>query len=200
MHGGIAIYSFFVFSFDSSNGLRVGGVILNTYLLRVLGAVILSALLTAILPSGKTSPLIVAVTRLLCVLAIVAPVFSFLKKGMIVFEENNYEDFFSDSVIERQESFIEYYSYLRIQETEEALERELYERYAIDSEVVLSYTYERESMSDNYQEDDIKITKIIVSLEEETNKEVIQSMWEYLTKQYCREVLIEERRETGRTG
>lgn len=164
---------------------------MNTYLLRVLGAMILSALLTAILPSGKTSPLIVAVTRLLCVLAIVAPVFSFLKKGMIVFEENNYEDFFSDSVIERQESFIEYYSYLRIQETEEALERELYERYAIDSEVVLSYTYERESMSDNYQEDDIKITKIIVSLEEETNKEVIQSMWEYLTKQYCREVLIE---------
>ena len=72
---------------------------MNTYLLRVLGAVILSALLTAILPSGKTSPLIVAVTRLLCVLAIVAPVFSFLKKGMIVFEENNYEDFFSDSVI-----------------------------------------------------------------------------------------------------
>ena len=191
MHGGIAIYSFFVFSFDSSNGLRVGGIILNAYLLRVLGAVILSALLTAILPNGKSSPLIVAITRLVCVLVIITPIFSFLEKGMIVFDESEYECFFSDSVIEREDCFIEYYSYLRIRETEGALERELYNRYAVETEVTLSYTHEGGSTSDNYQEDEIKINKIIVNLEEEASKEVVQSMWEYLTKQYCREVLIE---------
>ena len=55
----------------------------------------------------------------------------------------------------------------------------------------MSYTHEGGSTSDNYQEDEIKINKIIVNLEEEARKEVVQRMWEYLTKQYCREVLIE---------
>ena len=155
---------------------------MNAYLLSILGTVLLSTILTAILPNGKTTQLIRMITRLVCILAIISPILSFFKTGSLSLEKEVFSDFFSDSVIEEEASFIEYYSQLRIRETEDALERELFEKYAVEGEVTL--TYER-------VEDKIRITQMCVVLQEMQEEEVLQSMWEYLTKKYCKEVLIE---------
>ena len=165
---------------------------MNEYLLSVIGTVILSAILTAILPEGKTLGLMKAITRLVCILAIVSPVLNFFRLGNLSFiGEKNSDNIFSQSVIETQGAFIEYYSEMRIRETQSAIESELSEKYAVDTKVTLCYELQSERVDGKYESDKIKITEIRIKLKEESNEEVLKKMWEYPTKNYCSEVLIE---------
>ena len=165
---------------------------MSEYLLSIIGTVLLSAILTAILPEGKTAGLIKTIARLTCILAIVSPVLNFFDSGNLSFgAEKKSNIFFSESVIESEEAFIEYYSEMRIRETEEALKAQLSEKYNINVEVLLTYERETETVDGKYDSDKIKITEIRVKLKEESNEEVLEKMWEYLTKNYCSEVLIE---------
>ena len=152
---------------------------MNGYLLGVIGTVLLAALLTAIAPEGKTSGLIKAIAKSACLLAIVAPIPSYLNLGN--FDEKNADSqtIFSQTVIETDGDFIKYYSEMRIRATAQALETELKEKFSVETSVELKWTYES---------DEIKITKIIVKAE---NGEANADMWEYLTKNYCSEVMIE---------
>lgn len=192
MHGRAVIYGIFVFSIDHADGLCFGGVVLSEYLLCVIGTVIVSAILTAILPEGKTSGLIKTITRLACILAIVSPVLRFFSVGELTFGGmENSKEIFSQSVIEGEEAFIEYYSEMRIRETERALEGELSEKYGLDTEVTLLCEKQTEQVDGKYPSNRIKIKEIRVKLKKLSNEEVLKKMWEYLTKNYCSEVLIE---------
>ena len=192
MHGRAVIYGIFVFSIDHADGLCFGGVVLNEYLLCVIGTVIVSAILTAILPEGKTLSLVKTITRLACILAIVSPVLRFLRVGELTFGGmENSKEIFSQSVIEGEEAFIEYYSEMRIRETERALESELSEKYGLDTEVTLLCEKQTETVDGKYISNRIKIKEIRVKLKKSSNEEVLKKMWEYLTKNYCSEVLIE---------
>lgn len=156
---------------------------MSGYLLSVIGTVIFSALITAIMPEGKTSGLIKAVARIVCVLAIVAPVLNFLRTtSTLSLYDKKTQTFFSQSVIDEQEAFIQYYSETRIEQTQSALENEIQENYALETEVCLEWMLE---------DDRIKITRIVVDTKGKANGEVVKSMSEYLTKKYCSEVKIE---------
>ncbi len=156
---------------------------MSGYLLGVIGTVLFSALLTAIMPEGKTSGLIKAIARITCVLAIVAPVLGFLKTGSLSLSyDKKSQTIFSQSVIEGQEEFIQYYSEMRVTQTQEALEKELLQKYGVQTVVRLEWTLE---------EDRIKIIRILVDTEGKADKEIVKTMSEYLTKNYCSEVLIE---------
>lgn len=152
---------------------------MSGYLLSVIGTVLIAALLTAIAPEGKTSGLIKAIAKSACLLAIVAPIPSYLNSGN--FDEKNIgsQTIFSQTVIETDEDFIKYYSEMRIRATAQALEAELKDKFSVETSVELEWTYES---------DEIKITKIIVKTK---NGEENTVMWEYLTKNYCSEVMIE---------
>ena len=54
---------------------------MNAYVLSVIGTVLISAVLTAIIPEGKTSKVIKGIARLACVLVIVTPIVQFFVKG-----------------------------------------------------------------------------------------------------------------------
>lgn len=164
---------------------------MSGYLLAVIGTVILSAILTAILPEGRTSGLIKTIARLACVLAIISPVLQFLQTDKLSFGKvENSMTFFSESVIEAEESFIQYYSEMRIRENEEALKSELTESFTEVESVTLDWEFETETISESIMKT-IKITGIFVKLNEQSNEEAIEGMWEYLTQNYCSEVLIE---------
>lgn len=163
---------------------------MNGYLLSVIGTILLSAIITAILPDGKTSTMIKNVTKLACVLAIVAPVLQFFTKTNAVADKNS-QMFFSQSVIRPDEEFIQYYWSMRIRATESAISKELKEKYSVNTSIELLCSTESETVDGKYQSDEIKVTKIYVRFEEEPNEEVKRSMWEYLTKNYCSEVLLE---------
>ena len=153
---------------------------MNAYLLSVIGAVLIAALINAVLPEGKTAPLIKALSRLICVLAIIAPVLRFFQKMSGGVEE--LPTFFEESGIEEQEDFITYYSELRIRETEKALEKELLARFEITTEVELVW--------EGYAYEDLKIIRIIVDCQD-CSKEVEEAVSSYLQKNYCSEVKIE---------
>ncbi len=165
---------------------------MKEYLLSVIGAVILSAIVVAVLPEGKTAGMIKTVSRLICILMIISPVLRFFQSGNLsVWGENLQENIFSETVIEAEDSFIKYYSEMRIRETEAALEKEILQRYDLIVEVVLFYEYETERVGAFYESDKIKIMGIHIKLKQESKEEVIKEMWEYMTENYCKEVLIE---------
>ena len=152
---------------------------MNGYLLGVIGTVLLAALLTAISPEGKTSGLIKAIAKSACLLAIVAPIPGYLHSSKSDEKSEQGETIFSQLVIETDEDFIKYYSEMRIRATGQALEREIKEKFCVETSVELEWTY---------QSGKIKITKINVKTK---NGEKHAEMWEYLTKNYCSEVMIE---------
>ena len=152
---------------------------MNGYLLSVIGTVLLAALLTAIAPEGKTSGAIKAIAKSACLLAIVAPIPSYLNSGNSDEKSTQSQTIFSQTVIETDEDFIKYYSEMRIRATAQALERELKEKFSVQTSVELQWSYELS---------EIQIRKIIVKTQ---NGEQNTAMREYLTKNYCSEVMIE---------
>lgn len=155
---------------------------MNGYLLSVIGTVLVCSLLTAIAPEGKTSASVKGIAKLVCVLAIIAPVLRFFKTGSLdVFNDKNRQDFFWEEGIEAGDSFIQYYSEMRIRQAEEALEEELLKTYALNVEATLVWRMEEE----------IRIEQICIKLPKNTGEEVKNNMWRYLTENYCSEVLIE---------
>lgn len=156
---------------------------MNGYLLCVIGTVLVCSILTAIAPEGRTSTVIKGVARLSCVLAIIAPVLSFLKTGDVsVFNDKNGQEIFSQEGIEGESAFIQYYSEMRILQTESALQTELEEKYGVAAKVSLLWSQSEEK---------IHIDEIRVKLLNKTSEGVKKEMWAYLTKNYCSEVLIE---------
>lgn len=152
---------------------------MNGYLLSVVGTVLIASVLTAIAPEGKTSGIIKAITKSVCLLAIIAPIPSYLFSENSDKKNDETESFFSQTVIETDGAYIKYYSEMRIREAEQSLEAELKEKFSVQANVTLQW---------DYQENEIKITKIIVKTQNGENR---AAMWEYLTKNYCSEVMIE---------
>ena len=165
---------------------------MSEYLLSLIGIILLSAILTAILPEGKTSGLIKSVVRMVCVLAIIAPILNFFQSGALsVGVGENSLAIFSQSGIETDATFINYYSEMRIKETENALNQEIFDRFSVETEVTLQWELIAEEIGGNMAADVIKITKICVKIVKQEDEEVLRKMWEHLTQNYCSEVLIE---------
>lgn len=165
---------------------------MSEYLLSIIGTVLLCAILVAIVPQGKTSAAIKGIAKLSCVLVIVSPVLRFFKTGEISeISTENSPTFFLQTGIRADESFIQYHSETRVEQTETALESEILERYEVETEVCLSWETEKETVGKYYETEQIKITEIRVQCLEEIPGEIRETMWEYLTKNYCSEVLIE---------
>lgn len=152
---------------------------MNAYLLAVIGTILLAAVLTAIVPEGKTASVIKGMTKLVCLLVIVSPVLQYLRKDE---EKTGDGDFFSQFVIETDESFIKYYSEMRVRSTETELETELREEFGVTCEVAIAWEYEEEK---------IRVTQICVRTAEKCDEEVKRLMCDYLTENYCSEVLLE---------
>ena len=155
------------------------------YLLCIIGTVLLSSIITVILPEGKTAKTVKGIAKLVCLLAIVAPIPSFLqswKKGKINSEKN-----LAESVISTDESFIKYYCEMRVQNVELQLEEEIQEKFNISVDTEIVWNYE----DDVVDSDGIHVQKICVRLEEDTPLEGRNAVYEHLTKNYCSEVLIE---------
>ena len=190
MHGRTIDYGVFILPVYHADGLRDGGFVLSGYLLTVIGTVLRSSILTAIVPEGKTASLIKSVARLACVVAIIAPILRFFQTGSVGTLMQNSEVFFSETGIESEESFIQYYSEWRVHESENSLKKELESLFTEVESVTLTWSLEEEFFSGSAIKN-IKILQIQVQLNEQSNEEATQDMWEYLTKNYCSEVLIE---------
>ena len=160
---------------------------MNGYLLSVIGTILISAFITAITPDGKTSVVVKAVTRLACILVIIAPILRFLQAERSTKNAENSQSIFSESVIQTDESFIQYYQEKRIELTAQALRDEIFDEFAAECSVKLEWS---ERQKDD-GEKGIEITRIVVTLKNTIAEKEKERMCDYLTKNYCSEVLIE---------
>lgn len=160
---------------------------MNAYVLSVIGTVVFSTILTCIIPEGKTASLIKGIAKTACVAVIVAPILQFFHTGDIpTFFYQNVQEIFSQSGIETNSEFIQYYSETRLKEAQEKLQRELFEKYAIEAKVTLEWIWkEKDGKEEMY------IVKIKVSDMEDQTDEKKNEIREYLSKNYCSEVQIE---------
>ena len=165
---------------------------MREYLLSIIGVILLAAILTGILPNGKTAGLIKSIMHMVCILTIISPILSFFFAGTISgIGIKKSTAFFPQLVIETDASFIHYNSEMRIAETEDALEKDIYEKFKIKTDVRLLWEIKSGTAGHNEVSDLIKITQIFVKIKAGQEEERIRQMWEYLTTNYCSEVLIE---------
>lgn len=164
---------------------------MKAYVISVIGIVIISAVLTVIIPEGKTSGMIKGVAKTACVAVIIAPIIQFFQSGEVPsFFYKNSQEIFSQSGIETDEKFIQYYSEMRIMETQEKLQKELQEKYGVQTQVALDWEWRASTENKNYT-NEIYITKIYVCGMENQADIMKNEVREYLSKSYCSEVQIE---------
>ena len=150
---------------------------MSEYLLSVIGIVLFSSVLIAVLPSGKTGEMIRGIARIACVITILSPVVHFFV------DAGKLDGFFREKGIETEEAFIEYCSKERIEEAEELLKKELSEKYDGVDRVKLQWKNE-EIYYGGYTAGGVKIEKIFVYLNKEMTNNTHEEMIEYLFSQY----------------
>ena len=161
---------------------------MKEYLLCVIGVVLLSALITMFLPEGKTSSTIKGVAKMLCLLCILSPIPQMLKglQGNTNSPEKDTEGDLETFVIDTDESFIKYYSQMRIQNAERLLEGEILEDYGVSCLVKITWEFNEEI----YDTDSIKIQSVQISCENAT-EETAMRIKQDLKERYLLEVQIE---------
>ena len=164
---------------------------MKEYLLSIIGILLLSSLLLSIIPEGKTASVIKGTTKMACLVVILSPIIGYFSST--VKESRNGEKagmFFQETVIEEDESFIQYYSEMRIHLAESAIEKELFALYQIEPNVILCWEVS-EIQSGFSAENVIKICSIIVQPKDIMEENMKKKVCEYLENKYCSEVLLE---------
>lgn len=166
---------------------------MSGYLLAIIGTVLLCAVLTAIVPEGKTANTIKGIAKLACLIVIIAPIPRFLQStdlfdSIRAENESESQKKSEESVIKIDESFINYYCEMRIRNAEDYIREEILDKFAQETEV--SFVWQVEDGDEEFLKN-IRIMQIRVKTESTIKQEEKNAMWEYLTKNYCSEVLIE---------
>ena len=164
---------------------------MSAYVFSVIGVVLLSAVLSCIIPEGKTSGIIKGVAKMACIAVIVSPILQFFQSGKnpaLLYK--NSQEIFSQSGIETDEAFIQYYSEMRIAQTQTLLQDEVLQKFGVRTGISLEWI-RKEKENLKLSSDEIYITKIMVTGMEKESETLKNTVKEYLTKNYCSEVQIE---------
>ena len=154
---------------------------MSQYLMELIGFVLIAVVLTNLLPTGKTSALIKNTVRLCIYLCILTPAFNFflsLKgKDTLSFAEI-FTDYFSESVIPTDESYINYCSEKSIENAENILEKKILEEYGIIVAIELQASIETNTF-------EIKIERGFLNALNCTNEEVLREICKNLETEYA---------------
>ena len=153
---------------------------MTEYLMKIMGIVLIAVVLTNLLPTGKTSALIKNILRLCMYLCILTPAFYFFhslggntKQTFLEF----FTDYFSESVIATDESYIKYCSEKSIQNAEKGIEKKILEEYGFTVEIELQASVETSTF-------EIKIVKGFLDRFGFTNEEILLNVCKDLEKEY----------------
>ena len=167
-----------------------GGALLKGYVFCIVGTVLLSAVVIAILPEGKTAVTIKGVAKCLCVLIIVSPILTFFQKNADASTASfSTRINFLETDIQMDLPFIQYFSNERVLSAQSQLEEELKNRYGLNLTILLDWEWRKRQDGEGMEEIYIRQIRVqgVAQETEQTKKEIL----EYLTQNYCEEVLLE---------
>ena len=156
---------------------------MSSYLLSVVGTVLISSVLVAILPSGKTAELIKAIVRTACLVVILSPV------AKLFVDSKNNSGIFVESSIELHQDFIEYSCKRRVEETEAQLKNELDGWFGGILSVELDWEMDSIEVG-AYSTEEIRVQKIVVWTESSYSEEKKQQIGDYLRNSYGCESVV----------
>ncbi len=130
---------------------------MTDYLLSIVGIVLISTILTNVLPPGKSATLIKNIVRLCLYLVILSPAYHFFQNELSNGEKNFFQNYFSENVIQTDRDYIDYCSEKSIGETQRLLAQKLKEDYGIDADVLIIIETDT-SLSTSQKIDGIRIT------------------------------------------
>ena len=153
---------------------------MSQYLMKIIGIVLMAVVLVNLLPTGKTSVLIKNILRLCMYLSILTPAFNFF----LSLEGNDklsfgeiFTDYFSESVIVTDESYINYCSEKSIENAENIIKKKVLEEYGINVEINLQASVEISSSQ-------IKIERGFLDGLSYTKAEVLREICRNLETEY----------------
>ncbi len=154
---------------------------MNDYILSVVGVVLVSALLTAILPEGKTNGLIKSVAKVACVFTIVAPIINYFGGD----KKLKNEEFFLETVINSDLDFIDYCSKISVNNAKDELEDYLFQESGVIINAELLWRYqegETQVFGTSYDDRKVKIYKALLTANESLNETLKQTVEELVKK------------------
>ena len=190
MYGVFALDGISIFFVRHVIDFLYGGALLKGYVFSIVGTVLLSAIVTSILPEGKTSITIKSNAKSLCVLIIVSPILTYFQRNAEVSAAlGNSQINFLETDIQTDQAFIQYFSNERVSQAETQLENELRERYALNLTVTMDWEWRKTQEGKGIEDIYIRQIRVQGALQEsvQTQRDIL----EYLTQNYCEEVLLE---------
>ena len=150
---------------------------MSGYLLSVVGIVLFTSVLLAIVPTGKTSEIVKAIARLACVVTILAPIVQFFVS------DGEFGTFFVESSIQTESTFIQYSSKTRVEEVEKILEEKIEDEFGVpvDVECIWHIVEKQEGM---YEGQNIHIEKVFVKTKTEELSDWKKTVEAFIQKEY----------------
>ena len=133
------------------------------YLLKITGIVLISTVLTNVLPTGQTSVLIKNIIRLCAYIAVLSPAVDFFS-DYLSSDGKNFQNYFAEDVIQTDNSYIQYCSEKTIENAERSLEEYLQTEYSILTNVTVLVD-EKNSDNSNIKIKNIQIQGADISAE-----------------------------------
>ena len=122
---------------------------MSGYLLSVVGIVLVSAILSNVLPQGKTYKTLKTVIRMACLLVVVSPVLTVFQNGESGTGSNGvFQSFFKEKVIETDQTYIDYCREKTVSTAEEKLSAELEKKFSYQIFVTIRYKMEETNLDD----------------------------------------------------
>lgn len=150
---------------------------MSGYLLSVVGIVLFTSVLLAIVPTGKTSEIVKAIARLACVVTILAPIVQFFVS------DGEFGTFFVESSIQTESTFIQYSSKTRVEEVEKILQKKLEDEFGVPIDVDCIWRIEQ-TQEGMYEGQNIRIEKVFVKTTTEQSIEWKQTLEAFIQKEY----------------
>ncbi len=129
---------------------------IKTWILSIAGIIILSAMLSLILPEGKAGKLIKSILALLVILVIIKPLFSIFSGGEVSFTPEN------QTIVTEQQNFIDYINGKKIESYKTNTEQILKNHDVYDAQIEIIVLTDNEITNDTNGEPIIQ--KIIIDL------------------------------------
>ena len=153
---------------------------MKEYLLSIVGITLISSILSTISPNGKMNGIVKSGARLLTLLVILSPVIDYFSGDKRA--SGLFSDFYEETVINLDESFIEYCSEKQVEYVEEKLREEIALKYSVDVQVDIATKEEKE---EGREDSKIRIEYILLQgVDEDKKAEII----EFIEKKYGCEV------------
>lgn len=122
---------------------------MNTYLLTILGVILLGVMVDIVLPSGSTSKYISGIFAIFVLFTIISPVLNWIKSDYTL------KDYFTSTEIELDNKLLHSMTNTRINEVENDIEQQLEDDGYIGVDIIIKFELEENS---------VKITQVLADL------------------------------------